>query len=488
MNLKDLMEKLDAIDAGAMIPNTAGGSQDIDTIKKYTDNTSAPAFIDSKDGMVKYMDVASAREAGGTPIPKIMPSDWIQRYAPDLAKALASTGAGEQIKNKFLGMSMDQGTKVDLSKLKTPDVQANKAKVPDAPVADKVAPKGDDYSIKIAQLNDLVGQLEKSGSGAGASKTNTTIDNTTKKLSPVDPKIKALQNAILAIDPKALPKYGADGRMGPETQTAMKDPRFKAVVDKIFGTFDSGSGGNDWGNTAGGAAFGNPNSAKWGAKHGVNQAYQIPKNFGMKDTDANWEESVNISKELIESFGYVAEAANEKWTGSARNWGQAIGGGLGAAGLGALGGATGALAGPAGAAIGAISGGAAGHDIGAKLGKNVADFFTGEKDEPAHASAAPTGSTIPNVSHTPAKPTAPAPTTDNSALIKQIQDLMRDIADNDSEDNDGHSQALSRAQVALDKALGASGLQTGMDQQHLDATSSVKESDELSRWLKIARG
>ena len=38
---------------------------------------------------------------------------------------------------------------------------------------------------------------------------------------PVDSKVKALQQRILAKDPNALPKYGADGRMGPETQAAM---------------------------------------------------------------------------------------------------------------------------------------------------------------------------------------------------------------------------------------------------------------------------
>ena len=39
---------------------------------------------------------------------------------------------------------------------------------------------------------------------------------------PVDPKVKALQQRILAKDPNALPKYGADGRMGQETQAAMQ--------------------------------------------------------------------------------------------------------------------------------------------------------------------------------------------------------------------------------------------------------------------------
>ena len=70
-----------------------------------------------------------------------------------------------------------------------------------------------------------------------------------------------------------------------------------------------------------------------------------------------------------------------KWTGSAKDWGSAIGGGLGAAGLGALGGATGALAGPAGAAIGAVGGGAVGHDIGADLGGKAGEWLGGVGDK-----------------------------------------------------------------------------------------------------------
>ena len=36
-----------------------------------------------------------------------------------------------------------------------------------------------------------------------------------------DPKVKELQDRILAKDPTALPKFGADGQMGPETRGAM---------------------------------------------------------------------------------------------------------------------------------------------------------------------------------------------------------------------------------------------------------------------------
>jgi hypothetical protein len=55
-------------------------------------------------------------------------------------------------------------------------------------------------------------------------KTSDTTPVTTQpaKDGPApDPEIQAVQKKILAKDPNALPKYGADGRMGPETQAAM---------------------------------------------------------------------------------------------------------------------------------------------------------------------------------------------------------------------------------------------------------------------------
>ena len=47
---------------------------------------------------------------------------------------------------------------------------------------------------------------------------------------PVDPKVKALQQRILAKDPKALPKYGVDGRMGPETRAAMQRLQIQETI------------------------------------------------------------------------------------------------------------------------------------------------------------------------------------------------------------------------------------------------------------------
>jgi len=164
MDIKDILTKLSTISEAPVTDgsgnpvtttstgtNPAAGGDDIATIKKYVDNTKGEAFIDSKDGMVKYMDVIGARDTGGTPQPKVMPSDWIQRYAPDLAKALASTGAGQAVKGGPFGMKLDQGTKVDLAKLQQGA----------APAGTTTGPKGSSADA-VKKLQDLVAKLEAS--------------------------------------------------------------------------------------------------------------------------------------------------------------------------------------------------------------------------------------------------------------------------------------------------------------------------------------
>jgi hypothetical protein len=62
-----------------------------------------------------------------------------------------------------------------------------------------------------------------SGSGPRWEYENNPKYKATNKVgsNKADPKVKALQDRILAKDPNALPKYGADGKMGPETRAAM---------------------------------------------------------------------------------------------------------------------------------------------------------------------------------------------------------------------------------------------------------------------------
>ena len=103
MDLRSLISKIDRL-------NEAEDPAAV--IQKYTDmgkspTAQMPAFIDPKDGKVKYMDAGNAR-MGGQPEVKVMPSDWIKKYAPDLADALAAQGGnkqgyGAQDQGSFLG-------------------------------------------------------------------------------------------------------------------------------------------------------------------------------------------------------------------------------------------------------------------------------------------------------------------------------------------------------------------------------------------------
>ena len=62
-----------------------------------------------------------------------------------------------------------------------------------------------------------------SGSGPRWEYENNPKYKATNKVgsNKADTKVKALQDRILAKDPNALPKYGADGKMGSETRAAM---------------------------------------------------------------------------------------------------------------------------------------------------------------------------------------------------------------------------------------------------------------------------
>jgi len=73
------------------------------------------------------------------------------------------------------------------------------------------------------QYQKIKNQLPKSGQSVSGDNTSQTVapGQSGKTLLPVDPKVKELQDRILAKDPNALSKYGADGRMGPETRAAM---------------------------------------------------------------------------------------------------------------------------------------------------------------------------------------------------------------------------------------------------------------------------
>jgi peptidoglycan hydrolase-like protein with peptidoglycan-binding domain len=77
----------------------------------------------------------------------------------------------------------------------------------------------------LSQLEELLKAKTKSTAavpptGNIAGKPAGDVGTTSPENIPFDPKVQALQKAILAKDPKALPRFGADGKLGPETRAA----------------------------------------------------------------------------------------------------------------------------------------------------------------------------------------------------------------------------------------------------------------------------
>lgn len=158
MDYRTLVNKLDAISKGVVAEEVAPAANTAtatpaSVIQKYVDLAKTPdqaqAYIDPKDGVVKWIDKNSETGQGS---PRAMPSDWIQRYAPDLAKALADTGVGTEQKGLF---GMNNGTKVDLAKVQQLAATAGAAATSDAFAKEK-----------LAQLKALTDKLEASLGGA----------------------------------------------------------------------------------------------------------------------------------------------------------------------------------------------------------------------------------------------------------------------------------------------------------------------------------
>ena len=99
-----------------------------------------------------------------------------------------------------------------------------------------------------------------------------------------------MQKAILAKDPNALPKYGADGRMGPETQAAMaKHPEIAQQSQHVSPSPTQQQPANKQPLPFTGGAHGIEDYHTYGADESI---------------------EFDIAKSLVESFGYSMESEN----------------------------------------------------------------------------------------------------------------------------------------------------------------------------------
>ena len=71
------------------------------------------------------------------------------------------------------------------------------------------------------KLAALLDKLEKTGGVVTPATTTPATTTPSKQLLPVNPSVQAFQKEVLSIDPKAFPKFGADGRKGSEVIRAI---------------------------------------------------------------------------------------------------------------------------------------------------------------------------------------------------------------------------------------------------------------------------
>jgi hypothetical protein len=165
MDLQKLIAKMDQL---------SEAEDPASVIAKYTEmgkspTAQMPAFIDPKDGKVKYIDNANA-SMGQQPQVKVMPSDWVKRYAPDLAAALAAQGGnkaayGAQEKGGLFGIkglgNFDQGTKVNTQQAGADATSATFIK----DMVAKITPLLDKVEKKAGVVNYSLGGTGTGGPG-----------------------------------------------------------------------------------------------------------------------------------------------------------------------------------------------------------------------------------------------------------------------------------------------------------------------------------
>lgn len=88
------------------------------------------------------------------------------------------------------------------------------------------------YMVRAGRSQSFVPYTPPNQQTAQHTTATTTPQSGQKQLLPVNPNVKAYQDALVKAG-VALPKYGADGRWGTETATAAKDPK-AAEINKQF--------------------------------------------------------------------------------------------------------------------------------------------------------------------------------------------------------------------------------------------------------------
>jgi len=196
---------------------------------------------------------------------------------------------------------------------------------------------------KVAQANVLLSQLEDQMKAKAQAPATTpaaapattpaaapaaepaaapAAGNSTANI-PYDPKVKELQRKILAKDPQALPKFGDDGKLGPETKAAMaKYPEFAlqesislstALIESFGYTVEKKDQIDEWSmQDTGDTIRGAYNGLTFGA--GDNITAGVKSAFG-KDTYAQ-----ALEKERAETEKAQARSPSIKFNAFGKEW------------------------------------------------------------------------------------------------------------------------------------------------------------------------
>ena len=184
------------------------------------------ARLQSGNGIAKQTSGLGNLPAAEKQIASNLASKGIKTVAPDAAKMALKAGAGKLFSKLIPGLGLVVGTLDAIDRAKKGDyVGAGMAGL--SAVLSLGGPLTAAASMGLDAAN-MARDYNKTGDAfGGAPDMNNPQPTPTKPnqggnpTAPADPKVQELQKRILAKDPNALPKYGADGRMGPETQAAM---------------------------------------------------------------------------------------------------------------------------------------------------------------------------------------------------------------------------------------------------------------------------
>lgn len=227
-----LKAKFDAADKAAGMANAQKGMSAM--------TQQAPAAVDagkdaqaalkarlkSGNGIAKQTSGLGNLPAAEKQIASNLASKGIKTVAPDAAKMALKAGAGKMFSKLIPGLGLVVGTLDAIDRAKKGDyVGAGMAGL--SAVLSLGGPLTAAASMGLDAAN-MARDYNKTGDAfGGAPDMNNPQPTPTKPnqggnpTAPADPKVQELQKRILAKDPNALPKYGADGHMGPETQAAM---------------------------------------------------------------------------------------------------------------------------------------------------------------------------------------------------------------------------------------------------------------------------